>query len=164
MILIGAPAGLNFWIPPMLRLLGIKGLNRLLLKTIARPSISGMKNIYRQLLIEDHTKLSEDYYEHCIHGQKLPGTITAHRTMLENVLTHRGWKKEYYIGDQLGNLRVPVGFIWGDNDAFESPETGMTKAKQVEKHTFEVVKNAGHCPWFDQPEKCVSLILELLNK
>jgi pimeloyl-ACP methyl ester carboxylesterase len=164
LMLIGAPAGMNYWIPYPLRLLGMPGLNRFLMRTVAKPRISEVKRIYKQLVVKDISNLSEDHFEHMYHLQLLPASIIAFSTLLESVLTIRGWRKELYIGDQLHRLKIPVGFIWGDADAFEAPETGIKKAKSIENHSFAVVEDAGHCPWFDQPEKCTALILEMLEQ
>ena len=133
------------------------------MKTIAKPKMSDVKRIHKQILVKDVEKISEDYFEHSYYSQLLPASMIAFSTLLESVTTVKGWRKEMYIGDQLHRLKVPVGFIWGDADAFESPETGVLKAKGVENYSFEVVENAGHCPWFDQPEACVSLIIQMLT-
>lgn len=161
LILIGAPAGMNYWIPPKLRLMGTPVLNRILGKTIARPSVSGLKQIHKGIIVYNVDKISDLYFEHSYYSQLLPGAAVAHRTLAESVLTLMGWRKPLYIGDQLHRLKVPVGFIWGDKDTFEKPDTGSEKAKAIENHVFEVVEQAGHCPWFDEPERCVELILEM---
>ncbi len=160
--LIGAPAGMNLWIPFPLRILGTSGLNRLLLSTLAKPSISGARKIHKQLLVCDADKLSDDYYEHTYLNQLLPGAILSHTSMLESALTIRGWKKELYLGNRLEQLDVPTHFIWGDNDAFEKPKTGLEKAKVISNHTFKVVHEAGHLPWLDRPDECVEAIIEAL--
>ena len=164
LLLIGAPAGVNRWIPPMLRLLGWKGVNQLLMKTVARPSLSNLKMIHKQLLVADFKNLSNEYLVHCYHNELLPGTMVGFSTMLENVLTLRGWRRNLYLGDQLHRLQVPVRFIWGAQDAFEKPDTGRSTASTIPDFKFEIVKNAGHCPWLDQPEKCVKLIISLLGE
>ena len=163
LVMVGAPAGMNFWIPFLLRLLGVKGLNRFLFKTVAKPSPKNALFIHKQLLVADVKNLSDAYIEHCYHGQLLPGYKTGFLTMLENVLTARGWRKGLYIGDQLHELKVPVRFIWGDKDAFESFQTGRDKAMAIPDHVFVVVKDAGHSPWLDQPEKCSSKIISMLE-
>ncbi|MBB4080577.1 pimeloyl-ACP methyl ester carboxylesterase [Lewinella aquimaris] len=162
LLLIGAPAGMNLWIPPVLRFLGTKGLNRLLVKSLAKPSVRNVKNVHKQLLVADIEKLSDTYLEHCYHGQLLPGSELGFLTLLENVLTLRGWKKDLYVGDKLHQLKMPVRFIWGDKDAFEKPDTGGAKTSGIRDCRFEVVRDAGHCPWLDQPEKCVALIRDML--
>ncbi len=164
LLLIGAPAGVNLWIPFPLRLLGWKAINWLLIRTVAKPSVSNIKNIHKQLLVANISKLSNDYLEHCHCNELLSGTIEAFRTMLENVLTLRGWRKALYIGDRLNRLQVPVRIIWGEQDAFEKPKTGRPKTSTIKDCQFETVENAGHCPWLDQPEKCASLIISMLNE
>lgn len=111
----------------------------------------------------DVSEIPEVYFEHISCHQTLKGWAGSFFSLLENVLTVRGWKNRYYIGDKLGKLKVPVNFIRGENDAFEHPETGLAKAKALLDYRFEVVKNAGHCPWFDNRDKCVNLIEEFLK-
>lgn len=82
---------------------------------------------------------------------------------MENTITLKGFRKDLFIGDKLNRLQVPVRFIWGDKDAFEKPKTGKEKASTIKDYKFEVVENAGHMPWLDQPEKCVLLIVQMLE-
>ncbi len=159
LFLIGAPAGMNRWIPPMLRLMGTKGVNKLLAKTIAKPSISNLKMIHKKILVASTDQLPQVYFEHGYYHMLLPEIAKSQRTMLENVLNLKGWKAKYYLTNRLNQLEPPVHFIWGDQDAFEKSNTGLKKAEGIKKHTFDVVKNAGHCPWLDQPEECSSLII-----
>ncbi len=164
LLLMGAPAGMNLWIPYMLRTLGLKGINKILLNTVAKPSVGNVKNIHKQILIADLSNLTNDYLEHCYYNQLLPGTMESFRTLLESVLNLRGWKKDLYIGDCLHKLRVPVRFIWGSKDAFELPATGRRKAESIVDHKFEIVEDAGHCPWLDKPEECVERVISMLQE
>ncbi len=162
LLLIGAPAGMNLWIPYILRLLGTEGLNRLLVKTIAKPSVQNLKNVHKMLLVADPNKVPDLYYQHTFHGQLLPGYEKGFLSLLENVLTLKGWRKELYIGDQLQGLSMPVKFIWGDKDAYENPESGLQKAKAIKDYEFKVIAEAGHCPWLDQPKQCTEAIMAML--
>ncbi len=163
LICIGAPAGMNYYIPAPLRLMGTPILNRLLINTVFKPSARNVKKLYERLFVVDVSEIQDIYFEHISYHQLLKGWAGSFFSLLGNVLTLRGWKNKYYIGDKLGRLKVPVNFIWGENDAFEHPETGVAKAKSISGYRFEVVKNAGHCPWFDNREQCVNLIVEMLN-
>jgi len=147
----------------MLRLLGIKGLNRLLLKTVAKPSIPSAKDIHKKLLVADVNKISVNFLDHTRQNQLIPGALIAHTSLLENVLSIRGWKNNLYVVDQLQHLKMSVHFIWADQDAFESPETGKSKASSIKNGSFEIIPNAGHCPWLDQPDPCVASILRFLG-
>ncbi len=119
--------------------------------------------VHRQMLVHNVENLSQEYFEHAFAGHLLPAAKLAFSTMLERVLTPGGWRRQLYLGDQLHRLSMPVGFIWGHQDAFESPDTGRPKAAAIPNHTFAVVENAGHCPWLDQPAECTRLILEMLG-
>ncbi|WPP52678.1 alpha/beta fold hydrolase [Catalinimonas niigatensis] len=162
--LIGAPAGMNHWIPMPLRLLGLKGVNSLLMHTVAKPSIKNVANLHRQILVADVTKLSDTYLRHTYYHQCISANAHSFLSLLENVLTIKGWRKALYIGDQLDRLKMPVGFIWGNQDAFEKPKTGLKKAAAIQDYTFKVVQNAGHCPWLDQPEICTQHIITMFNQ
>lgn len=161
LLLMGAPAGMNHRIPLLLRLLGTRGLNTLLLNTVGRPSIPNVMKLHKELFVADVAHLTEAYLRHSYYSQLLPGTMKSFTRLLENVLTLRGWKDKYYLGDQLGGLAVPVRFIWGDQDAFELPATGRQKAAAIQNCEFVVVEGAGHCPWLDQPAKCVDSVFTM---
>ncbi|MCB0686529.1 MAG: alpha/beta hydrolase [Saprospiraceae bacterium] len=161
--LMGAPAGMNRWIPPMLRILGIPGLNRFILGKLAKPSLKSAKSIHRQLLVANINNISEDMLNLTWMNQSLPGALISHTTMLENVLDLKGWRKKLLLTDQISNLKMPVHFIWGEKDAFENPDSGREKAKKIKVHSFEIIANAGHLPWVDQPEECVESLFKFLN-
>jgi len=129
LLLIGAPAGIKLWIPIQLRLSGIKRLNKILIKTIGKPSIKNVANLSQQLLVANVSNLSDDYLNHMYYSHLLPRFQESFLSMLENVLTIKGWRKKLYLGDQLDQLKVPVSFIWGDKDAFEKPDSGIKKQK-----------------------------------
>ncbi len=163
LICIGASAGMNYYIPVPLRLLGTPVFNRLLFGTVFKPSARNVRKLYEKLFVVDVSKIPEIYFEHISYHQLLKGWAGSFFSLLRNVLTFRGWKNKYYIGDKLGRLKVPMYFIWGEKDVFEHPETGLIKAKSISGFRFEVVENAGHCPWFDNREQCVNLIEDMLK-
>ena len=164
LILIGAPTGVNRWIPLLMRLMGTKYLNLFMKNTIAKPSVKGVRMLYKNLFVADVSKVPDKYFEHVCFHQMLPGTLFSWFTLAENLLTIRQWKPRLYIGDRLDQLQVPVRFIWGDKDAFERPGNGHPKAMVIPDVRFRVVDDAGHCPWFDQPGECVWIIHDAMNE
>jgi pimeloyl-ACP methyl ester carboxylesterase len=60
--------------------------------------------------------------------------------------------------DQLPNVRVPTTFLWGERDAFMTPEEGGVAARLVPVGRFEVISGAGHLPSTDQPEATAALL------
>lgn len=73
-------------------------------------------------------------------AQLLPGAEKGFTSLLENVLTLCGWRKDLYLGDKLNLFEIPVFFIWGSKDAFEKPESGRSKAAAIKECRFEVVE------------------------
>ena len=163
LILIGAPAGMNKWITYLLRALGTRGINYLLTKTVAKPSVHYSRFIHKQLLVANPENISDKYYMLNHYGELLPGGRKSFMSLLENVLTVKGWRKGLYIGDELYKLKMPVRFIWGDKDVFEHPESGKQKALAIKDMQFKIVENAGHCPWLDEPRQCIDLIISMMK-
>lgn len=60
-------------------------------------------------------------------------------------------------GELLG-LPVPTRFIWGDRDAFDPPSTGADLAARMTDARLEVIEDAGHLPWLDEPQRCAGAI------
>ena len=72
LLLIGAPAGMNYYIPLPLRLLGTKGLNSIIKNTIAKPSVKNAAALYKKILVANVIKLSDDFFKHVYYHQMLP--------------------------------------------------------------------------------------------
>ena len=58
---------------------------------------------------------------------------------------------------------LPTLFIWGDKDAAVPLESGKEACKIIPDCRIEVVKDAGHLPWLDEPERCSQLLLDFLK-
>jgi len=164
LLLISYAAGMTIKAPLMLRLLSIRGLNNFLSATVGKPTINNIRTLYKQLLVADVSKLTDDYLQHKCISNLIPGTDKAFLTLAERVYDLNGYRKNCYIGGKLSQLEMPVRFAWGDKDVMESTDSAIRKAKEIKDYKFEVVENAGHMPWLDQPEKCSKLIIKVLEE
>lgn len=162
LILIGAPAGIHREVPLPLRLMGTRGINRLIMQTVAKPTLENTASFHQQVIMYDVKNIKDVYLEHITHHMMLKGRTI--RNLLESVVNLRGWKEKNNITDDLARLDVPVHFIWGENDAFFPPDRGSETVSKIPNYTFQTIREAGHCPWLDQPEKCISLILSAVNR
>lgn len=161
-VFLGAPAGLDLKLPFFLRLLGVRGVNDFLWATVAKPSIKGTRKLYEMLLVADANKLSDEYI-HCGYlSSILPSYKLGWLTMLENIATMSGFRKDYYIGNSMDKLSNSTLFLWGDKDAFQSAVEGEEIAKTMKLSKFIQVNDAGHLPWLDQPEFCASEMTKFL--
>jgi len=163
LVLLGAPAGIyNRKLPFFLKLLGVKRLNRFLYATIAKPSVKGTRQLYKQLLMADGQKLSDQYIEAGYLGSILPGAINGWLTLLQNISTLSGMKSKYVIRRDLDKLCVQTLLLWGSQDAFNSTSEGLKACKSNSYTKLITVENAGHLPWLDQKEFCSQNLIKFL--
>lgn len=162
-VFLGAPAGLDLQLPFFLRLLGVRGINNFLWATVARPSFKGTKKLHEMLLVADVSKLSDEYINCSYLSSVLPTYKLGWLTLLENIATMKGFRKDYYMGNTIENLTKSTLFLWGDKDAFQSAAAGEKISKKMKASKFITVNNAGHLPWLDQPALCASEITKFLS-
>ncbi len=164
LVLIGHPAGGTRTIPFLPRLLALKGVNRVLLYFIRKSGIEGTKDFYQKLLVVDITRLPEIYWENTWNAQTIPGSWESFLSLLEHCVGLNGFQKRYLIHRFLQQLSQPVTFIVGDNDRWDTIENTRNLAAGMANATVEIVEDAGHLPWLDQPAQCGQLVLEALQK
>ena len=163
LVLIGAPAGIDRWIPPMMRLLGVPVVNRLLYATVGKPSLKNTGEIFGRMLVANVHQLPAEFLE-CAHaGSVLPGAQHSWLTMLEEFLTPRGLNPKYYLREEMREIQQPTLFIWGDKDAFAPPSIGIEVSNTMLDARVAVVPEAGHLPWLDAPDRCAELIVDFLK-
>ena len=163
LVLVGAPAGIDRWVPPFLRALGIRGVNSFLYATIAKPSPQGVRELFQRIGVANIDRVPAVYLAAAYAAGILPGVQESFLTLLETVLTLRGFHPAYYLREELRNLQPPTCFIWGDKDAFAPPASGEEACTRMSNARLEVVKNAGHLPWLDDPQRCADVLRTFLQ-
>ncbi len=156
-VLLGEPAG-STPVPGRRHRLGaVPLLNRPLFATVARPRPDA--RIFRGLMA-DPSRAGGPLLACAYAGSQLPGAGTAWRSMLELVAAPwRPMQLTYALLAELSRIEVPVHFLWGDRD-FAPVVAGEHIAGQMPGATFEVVPDAGHLLWLDQPAAAARLLLE----
>ena len=158
-VLLGEPAGSKPSRARKHRLAGTPLLNRLLFATILRPRrdprmLSG--------LMADPTRASQPLIECAFAGAMLPGARQAWRTMLELVVAPgKPVQLTQALIPELPTLQCPVLFAWGDHD-FVPVADGRAISRHVPRARFEVVPDAGHLVWIDQPKVVARLLAEFM--
>lgn len=160
--LLGAPAMmLGSSAPLPVRLLGVRGLNRLLFR-LQPPSPKQARNVLKQVCgTKAVERMPPELFEAVYRGELVPGAEAAWRTLLEGVARIRGGRISL-DADELHVLQAPVLFIWGDSDAFAGPEYGREACALVPDARLEVLAG-GHLPWWDQPRRCAELVSAFLH-
>jgi pimeloyl-ACP methyl ester carboxylesterase len=165
-IFIGAPAGLDNRTPLPIRLLGIRGLNSILTAIMPKQSLEGTKSAFRQMISPNVDKLPHELFKCCYLGSLLPGNDLSWRTLLESVTTMRGngFKNKLDVTEAIKGIKNPILFLWGDKDGFAPISVGERTVSQMENATIRIIQNAGHQPWWDEPQICSKFIIEFLDQ
>ncbi len=163
-VLPGAPAGLDRFIPFMLRLLGLPGLGTALnrLSATTDPEVV-RKRLYDGLLVKDASKCPRDMLEISLEYSNRPHQRVAWESLLRRVVSPLGMRRDVYIRDEVALLPVRTLFAWGDADAFAPPGSGETLAARMPDARCATVPDAGHLPWIDQPEHVAALAADFIG-
>jgi pimeloyl-ACP methyl ester carboxylesterase len=151
LVLVGAPAGLHREIPLVLRLWG----NPITGPIIGSQEITDPEDyrdqIFGRIAVAHPEQAPLELLEVMTAATSLPGVDRSAYTLLRNVLTLRGWRRELMLREEMARLPIPTLFLWGDQDAFAPPERGRSVAAEMPEANFEVVEGAGHMAHLDAP-------------
>jgi pimeloyl-ACP methyl ester carboxylesterase len=164
LVLLGEPAG-SAPRPSMFhRLVGTRGVNTLLYSTVLAPggdAASARKGLVRGKLVSNIDRLSEELLACMAAGAVLPGAVESWMTMVESAFSPSGMgivfsesQLTWALRPELGRLKSPTLLLWGDKDPFGAPAFGEEMAKLMPHAVCEVIPNAGHLPWLDEPDLC----------
>jgi len=93
----------------------------------------------------------------------VPGYAPSWNSMIDELLSEKDLGLSYGLRPELKNLRPSTLFIWGDKDFFGPPTEGQEMAALAPHAKCEVVADAGHAVWIDQPEQCAQLVTAFLE-
>lgn len=164
LVLLGAPAGVDRWLPIQLRLMGLSWFNRPLFKMMRNPSPETLREqLFGRLLVAHPERVDRALIEAVIANFALPGAEVAWRTLLESVATPFGFRRRYGIREEVAQLSTRTTFVWGTEDAFSPPSSGRALCRGMPNAQFIELRDAGHCPWFDEPTACAEHVEAALS-
>jgi pimeloyl-ACP methyl ester carboxylesterase len=158
--LLGEPTGSVATPGIRFRIGGTPVLNRFLFSTVLRPRRDS--RLFAGLMA-DPERASRNLIECQFACAKLPGAAVAWRTMLELVVAP--WKQvelTHALIPELPKIDIPVLFTWGDRD-FAPVDAGRAVSRAFRHARFEVIPDAGHLVWLDQPEVVGRLLLDFMR-
>ena len=161
--LLGAPALiLDSSAPLPMRLLGVRGLNRVLMR-LDRPSSKQARRILETLFGATAVEgMNPEFVEAVHRAQLVPGAEVAWRTLLETVVGFGGGRISLRE-EELRRIGQPALFIWGEDDVFAGPEYGRRACAVMPQARLEVLAG-GHGPWWDDPQRCGELLSGFLAR
>ena len=105
----------------------------------------------------------DGFFEVVHEGMRQPGFRTAMLSHMWLAMRFGRPRPENFLSDiELGQLRVPVLMIWGNEDPYGGPEIGQRACSRLPDAHLEVMPGR-HAPFLDDPERCGAFIDELLR-
>ena len=173
LVFLGEPAGASGNPGRFHRLVGTRGLNTLLYATALRPpkSAAGARaGLTRSRLVTDPGRVPDTLLECFAAAAQLPGAVRAWTTMVERAFVPSGMgliaardAVTHALLPELGKLTAPTLFLWGDKDPLGTPDDGRRLVERMPRARLQVVEDASHLPWLDQPEVCAEAIAAFLT-
>jgi pimeloyl-ACP methyl ester carboxylesterase len=164
LVTVGEPAGSSATIPPANRLLAMRGLNGLMYATVMKPGASATYEGFKRILVAHPDRLSPAYLDCCTAASEIPGATESWLTLLEDCSITGGRSTlTYSLRRELPKLSMPALLIWGDKDSFGPPTLAKEMAQLMPQGSAEVVPDAGHLAWLDQPDRVAALITNFLR-
>ncbi len=161
---VGAPAGLDKYVPPMLRVLALPFVGRMLNRMFSTNNAEVVRTrLYDGTLVKNAERCPTDMLEIGLGFSNRPKQRMAWETLLQRVVSLSGIRDDIFIRDEVASFPVRTMFIWGDADAFAPPESGEELAARMPDARCVVVRDAGHLPWMDQPEEVAALAAEFIG-
>jgi pimeloyl-ACP methyl ester carboxylesterase len=151
LVLVGAPAGSQRWFPAKERVLGWPLVGDLVAAMVRRGTPERTRSFWEGNIVAHPERLSRELLEFAtLAARRNVGTWLS---LIRNFATVGGVRSRYLVEPHLRRVRIPVSYVWGAQDAFDTPARGrqLAAAGSSPGHVV-VVPDAGHLPWIDEPD------------
>lgn len=128
-----------------------------------------MRDSLARLLVADVNRVPSDDIDCLALGSMIPGAAQSWITLMEDIfkpaeagLFSAASTLTYALRPELSGLKPPTLMLWGDKDTFGSPTLGQEMARLMPNVRCEVIPDAGHLAWLDQPNRCAERIASFI--
>ena len=159
--LLGSPALIaGSGAPLPYRLLGVPVLNRVMYAMEPASDAHGRKTFRR--IGHDPASLPDETTTLQGRAEALPTYRTHWLSLMENIFP--GARQAVHLTlDELSRLNQPVRFVWGDRDPFGPPSAGEAACRVMPDGQLTTLAT-GHLPWVEEPDRCASVVQDLLDR
>lgn len=159
--LLGSPALISGSGAPLpYRLLGVRGLNRVMYAMEPASDAHGRKTFRR--IGHDPASLPVELTVLQGRTEALPTYRTHWLSLMENIFPGARQAVRLTL-DELARVDQPVRLVWGEHDPFGPPSAGEAACRVMPDAQLTTLI-AGHLPWVDQPDRCTSVVQDLLDR
>jgi pimeloyl-ACP methyl ester carboxylesterase len=153
LILVGAPAGTRGSLPTDIARISWPLVGRIVRWSLGRSSPASVRRLYGRTLVHHPDRLDDLICEGGAMAWRR--NVRSHLSLVDALLTPAGIRPALMTDERWTGWRrlaVPVTFIWGERDAFGSPEFADRIAPLLPAGATVVrIPDAGHLPWWDEP-------------
>ena len=156
--LVGAPAGAQRRLPAKIGLMAWPILGRLVIAMIRRSTPASTRSFWDRLIVAHAERLSDEALLFTALAARR--NADGWRSIVGANASARGILPRNLIASHLPRVEAPVAWVVGERDAFTSPgdNRGLAELTPV-PGPFVVIPDAGHLPWFDEPDVVAEAIL-----
>jgi pimeloyl-ACP methyl ester carboxylesterase len=151
--IVGPAPLINDAMPIQYRILSIPEVNRWVWSRIA-----GGRTLYAH-----PEKLRPEVLRCARIGASLPGAVENWLTTVQEVGAVTGYRRRYSIKSQIKGIQIPTLFLQGDKDAFATVDSFRQVQKTMANANIQVIRSAGHLPWYDAIDHCAASLLGFLH-
>jgi len=126
------------------------------------PSLDQIRARYAGGLVAQIDCIPMEMLQASLAACHLPGAALGWESMVAQI-RHERSGLTFALRSDLPELQTETLFVWGDQERSGLPSQGYEMAALAPNAHCEVVHNAGHLPFWDQPERCGQLIRAFLN-
>jgi pimeloyl-ACP methyl ester carboxylesterase len=162
LMLAGAPAGSRALVPLSMLAMRWPLTRPIVRRVFRRAEPEGVRAFYGKINVVHPERLAREFLVATAAGQRR--NYHSLLSFATRVMTYWSIHPDLLLPDRWPELQVPVHFIWGDGDVFDSPSTGQAAVPQIAGGAeISIVPGAGHLPWLDEPEQVASAIASSLG-
>lgn len=156
--LVGAPAGAQRRLPAKIGLMAWPILGRLVTAMIRRSTPASTRSFWDRLIVAHAERLSDESLRFTALAARR--NADGWRSIVGANASARGILPRNLIAGHLARVETPVAWIVGERDAFTSPgDNRRLAALTPVPGPFVVIPDAGHLPWFDEPDLVAEAML-----
>ena len=110
------------------------------------------------MLMADASRAPVEVLDADFAASRIPGAMRAWNTMVEDCT--REHTTTYALRPELKNLKTPAVFIYGEKDMEGPSSLAREMAALAANARCEIIPDAGHLVWLDQPDACMRIMME----
>ena len=161
--LVGAPAGHKRQVPRQLLPLGLPLIGQKLGRYVfSNATRDGSRKFWGQVIVNHPERVDDLVLDYDVANMRR--NVESMLGLVSRIASARrlGYRRELVLGERWRDLTTPTLLIWGEFDAFGSPEEGEALVAKNPNLRLVRIAGAGHNLWFDDPESVVAEIERFL--